>query len=345
VFRSLGATAASDAVRWLALPWLPAASLVVTDQLSWRTLVEAIASIGLIPAAVTLLVAVDRRSSDRQLELERERLRRGEFDRPTKPDYRRLVTRGRSRFASRVLDWLPADGRDAAALVSRQWVSVRRYAGTIVLSFSIPALLALSPLLTGPGSQQWFYVVAAVALYTVLLAPPALKIDFRRDLKRATLLGSLPIRSVSMVVGMLLLPVLITVTFQLMTVAIAAWVTRPDGSQLILWPGMLSALAVIIFAVENALFLVYPHHERSEGIAMMVRAKLTFLGKGIMVTLALVLLVAWSVVCGRFVPVPLVTSVFVGGAVLATWTAAAAGIAATAWCWRRFSLTHDIPPE
>ena len=42
---------------------------------------------------------------------------------------------------------------------------------------------------------------------------------------------------------------------------------------------MLAALAVFTFALENALFLAYPHRQRSQGIAMVLRTKLTFLGK------------------------------------------------------------------
>ena len=75
------------------------------------------------------------------------------------------------------------------------------------------------------------------------------------------------------------MPVAITWTYQWVTLMIAAWVTCPGWSQVLMWTGLLNALAVFTFAVENALFLAFPHHERAEGIAMMVRAKLTFLGK------------------------------------------------------------------
>ena len=75
-----------------------------------------------------------------------------------------------------------------------------------------------------------------------------------------------------MVAGQLTLPVFITLVFQWSTIFIAAVVTRPGWSQVILWTGVLNALAVFTFAMENALFLAYPHHERAEGIGMMIRA-------------------------------------------------------------------------
>ena len=122
-------------------------------------------------------------------------------------------------------------------------------------------------------------------------------------------------------------------------------VTRPGLGQFFLWTGVLSALAVFTFAVENALFLAYPHHERAEGIGMMVRAKLSFLGKVAVIAGSLTALVIWATVCKNTMPESISQFAFVTGAVIATWTVAAASILATSWCWRRFDLSYDVPPE
>jgi hypothetical protein len=159
------------------------------------------------------------------------------------------------------------------------------------------------------------------------------------------LLRSLPINPASMVLGQLALPVGITWIYQCLTVVIAAAVTQPGWSQLWLWIGMLWALAVFTFAAENALFLAYPHHERSEGIAMMIRAKLTFLGKATVIAMALGLLVIWSVCCRTYLPHSLANPTFVTGAIAATWGLAGAAIVAATSCWRRFDLACDTPPE
>ena len=78
---------------------------------------------------------------------------------------------------------------------------------------------------------------------------------------------------------------------------------------------------------------------------MLVRAKLTFLGKAAVIAAALGLLLVWTLLCKRCMPPSLVVPTLISGAWVATWTLAAAAIAATAWCWRRFDLSYDVPPE
>ncbi len=231
------------------------------------------------------------------------------------------------------------------AVVSRQWVSVKRYRGTIAFSFLIPILLCLSPLVTGQVKEQWFYVVGGIALCTMVLAPSALRLDFRRDLRRMLLLRSLPVKPLSMVLGQVGLPITITWIFQWFTICVAAIVTRPGGDQILLWTALLNALAVFIFAAENALFLAYPHHERSEGVAMMVRAKLTFLAKGTLILLALGLLVAWATLCRRLLSPAYAETAFVSGSLVASWAVALVAVAAATICWRRFDAGIDIPPQ
>lgn len=374
-FRALGELAASQPIQLLALPWLPAAGLAVTERWDGWTIALLLTSVGLVPAAVLALVRVDD-WANRQTE-RRERRSLHEYDRlrasravadsdravaevgqtvrgkgPRLLGPRLLGPRPGNRWGVAHGGWwerrvarLPQDWAGTAALISRQWISIRRHAGSIAFSFAIPMLLALSPLITGTVDQQWFFVVGGIAVYTVLLAPPALRIDFRRDLKRVLLLRGLPIKPLPMAIGQLLVPVLITIAFQWLTVAIAAGVVRPSWNQWVLWAGILGALTVVTFALENALFLAYPHHERAEGVAMMVRAKLTFLGKMLLLMLALGMLFAWATVCRQWLPAGVATGAFVGGAVLFAWAMAIAAVAAVAWCWSRFDLCHDVPPE
>jgi hypothetical protein len=343
-FRSLGQTAASDMVQWLSLPWVAAANLTVTEQYRPLTLLQLIATAAVWPLAIGLLVRVDAWSVAAGLRREQQRLASGKFQRHRSHRESKLVFTA-SRFREIVDRKAPRGAADAVAVISRQWVSVSRYRGTILFSFLVPMLLCLSPLVTGQVTQQWFYVVGGLALCTMLLAPPALRIDFRRDLQRMLLLRSLPVKPLSMVLGQLALPILITCAFQWVTLVIAAAITQPGWLQLFLWTAMLSALSVFTFAVENALFLAYPHHERSEGVAMMIRAKLTFLGKASVIALALGLLAAWSILCRDSLPGPIATATYVTGALTATWAIAAIGLAAATACWRRFDLACDLPPE
>lgn len=353
-FRCLGATAASAPVQWLALPWIPAAELAVAPHYNATTALQLLVTVSLVPLTVMVLIAVDDRVRGRQQEHERKRLhqwRAAGTVRPERSPHASLSSHlsrrlgGEEPMIERLDRRLPNPCVDCLAIMGRQWVSVRRYAGTIAVSFAVPALLALSPLITGGDRGQWFYVVGGVALCTVLLAPPALKLDFRRDLRRMLLLRAIPVRPLAMVIGQLALPVLITVLFQTATMAVAATVTRPGWWQFGLWSGMLSALAVFTFAGENALFLAYPHHERNEGISVLLRTKLTFLGKATVIGGALGLLLVWATFCHHQLPAALAVPALVTGAITVTWTAAAVALTMAAWCWQRFDIAEDIPPQ
>jgi hypothetical protein len=343
-FKGLGQAAASDVIQWLSIPWMAAAHLAVTGDYRALTFVQLLASASVLPLAILMLVRVDSRSMASRLRREQDRLEAGNFEscgslsetlcKPTPSRVRELIDR-----------YVPDCAVDAVAVIARASVSVRRYQGTIAFSFMIPTLLCLSPLVTGRVTEQWFYVVGGIAMCTMLLAPPALRLDFRRDLRRMLLLRLLPVKPISMVLGQLSLPIVITWIYQWITIATAAAVTHPGWLQVLLWTGMLNALAVFTFAAENALFLAYPHHERSEGVAMMVRAKLTFMGKATVIAMSLGILVAWASICRLWLPERWADPTFVIGAVAATWAIAAASIIVATSCWRRFDLAYDTPPE
>jgi hypothetical protein len=344
-FVCLGQTASCQTIQWLSLPWIASAHLAVTDHYQMITSLQLLASIAVLPLSILTLVGVDTWSQRKKEQRELVKLRSGDYQSAwgsSEQTPESTFAVGPFRWLER---WIPVSGGDMAAVMMRQAVSIQRYWSTILFSFTIPTLLCLSPLMTGQVKEQWLFVIGGIGMCTMLLAPPALRIDFRRDLRRMLLLRLLPIRPLAMVLGQLTLPVLITCGFQWLTIAIAAVVTNPGWSQVLLWTGLLNALAVFTFAVENALFLAYPHHERSEGVAMMIRAKLTFLGKASVMALALGLLLAWAVACRQWFPQPLVITIYVGGAVSAAWLMAGLAIAITAKCWRRFDFASDTPPE
>jgi hypothetical protein len=342
--RGLGEIASTTMIQIMATPWIAAAHLTVTENLQPITALQLLATGGMFPLSLMILVKADRWSLAQKQRQEVARLTHGRFQ--TRESQSQSYSGTRTNRLRVVLErCAPAMTRDALNLICRQAVSVRHHRTTITLSLLLPTVLCLSPLAMGRIVEQWFYVVGGIALCTVLLAPPALRIDFRRDLKRMLLLRSLPVQPLSMVVGQLALPILITCTFQFVTLSVAAFATRPGWDQLILWTGMLFALSVVTFACENAIFLTYPHHQQSEGIAMMLRTKLTFLGKGTVIVVSLCLLVAWATLCRSSLPEPYASALFVSGSIAATWTAAILGLAAATLCWRRFDVSFDTPPE
>jgi hypothetical protein len=346
LFTQLGETAASNTVHWLAIPWWPASRLIVAQRYDMVTCFSLACSLAMIPLAIAALVRVDSWARIKALHLERDRFRRRQYRtaETMRSDWRTSGAGYRS-ASTAATHSIPTWIQTAAALMSRQAVTIRRYRATILFTFLIPTLLCLSPLATGQVARQWMLVVGGTALCTILLAPSALRIDFRRDLRRMMLLRGMPVRPLSMVIGQIGYPVLITLLFQGITLAVAAAVTRPGWGQVLMWSGLLSALAVFTFACENALFLAYPHHEHSQGIAMLIRAKLTFLGKFTVILASVTGLVIWASVCHRWLPPSLSPVAVITGSIAGTWLIATAALAVTISCWQRFDLAHDVPPQ
>lgn len=343
-FPALGSLASCDCIQWLATPWRAAALLATTTEITSHTGVQLAASIVLVPAAIVALVRVDAWAETTRLNRERRRFSEGHYQTPADA-VGTTIQFNRDALADRIESLIPAGLKDSVALVWRQALSIRRYFGTILFSFLVPTVLCLSPLLTGRIGNQWAFVVGGIVLCTMLLAPPALRIDFRRDLKRMLLLRSLPLRPVEAVIGQLTLPILITIAFQWITLAIAGAIVMPGWPQIMVWAGMLSALAVFTFATENALFLAYPHHENAQGIAMVVRANVMFLGKATLMAASMFVLAIWVGFCKTAFAGPMEIPAYVLGAISMTWLLALGALFGTAWCWRRFDVSADLPPE
>jgi hypothetical protein len=187
--------------------------------------------------------------------------------------------------------WLSGIG----PLAWRQSLGASRYAGGLLSALVVPAALSLIPLFAPVSSEGAFLsVVGGLAFYSFLLLPTALRFDFRRDLDRLALLKTLPINKLAAVVGQVSTPVLVAGTFQLSVLSVAQFV-RPVAPSLVFGAVLLLALLdVLIFALENLIFLWYPHRLQQEGLDVFLRTTLTFTAKGVLFTLALFAVVAWS---------------------------------------------------
>jgi hypothetical protein len=367
MFAALGQIAASDTIQWLALPWSFAAKVAIASSFDWMTMLYLAIAVTMLPIAIELYVRIDRRCTVRQAINERSRLRQclpmkaeqhvwsddwleSTLETPvgaqpaTKPSMEKSKPRPWYHASTWPVPLALIDG-DAAAVAARTVSSVIRYRVTIFMSLLVPVLLCLSPLFTGHVVNQWLYVVGGIAMCTTLIAPAALKIDFRRDLSRLLILRSLPVRPRSMVLGQLWFPILITCLFQWTVIAIAAMVLKPGMQQICLWTGMLAALSAFTFAFENALFLAFPHSQRSQGIAMVLRTKLTFLGKSSLLVAAALALAIWATLCREKFNGPMSDIAIFAGAQFACWGLAAVTFHVATACWKRFDISHDIAPE
>ena len=175
-----------------------------------------------------------------------------------------IILEGIRMIADRVASALSPSGRIAVRAI------VTTIAVLILIQLAARTIAAAAGLL---------HVAAWLAVCTLLLAPPALRIDFRRDIDRIWLLKSLPITPLAMTIGQIVLP------------------------------------------------------------SIMVRAKLVFLGKGLLLAMIGVAFIAWVMHCAK---VELSVFVLIAGCIIASWSSAAAAIAVTSRCWRRFDGCHVV---
>ncbi len=181
----------------------------------------------------------------------------------------------------------------------RQTLGAWNHAGGLLVALAVPAVLACLPLAAArDDATALLAVVAALGFYSFLLLPTALKFDFRRDLDYLAVLAALPIRPTAVVLGQLVTPVVITFLLQAVVLGVALFV-RPippahvAGALLLLLP-----MNVLIFALENLLFLMYPCRLTQEGIEVFLRTTLMFTAKGLLFTVALAGTIAWSLAAG-----------------------------------------------
>ncbi len=234
----------------------------------------------------------------------------------------------------------------------RQTVGALKHWGGLVVAIAVPGILACIPL-TYPSDPMTAFlaVVAAVCFYSFLLLPTALRFDFRQDIDRMAILRALPIGPFPVVAGQLACPVVITCLFQIAILCIA-WCVRPVEANLIL--GVLVVMVpmnVLIFALDNLLFLMYPYRPQQEGIGIFFRTTLIFTAKGMIFAVAAGLTAAWAIAAGHLaarlrmhatftIDAPFL--IFAGNALLLAGLAAAT-LGLLVGVYRRFDVGQDVP--
>jgi hypothetical protein len=240
----------------------------------------------------------------------------------------------------------------AGPLAWRQAIGAHRHATGLVLALSVPGVLACLPWLMHQDVQAaQLEVVGALAFYSFVLLPAALKFDFRRDYDRLALLKALPIRPMAMAFGQIATPVLLATGFQL-TVLLTSLLIRPFHPGLVLVALLLlTPLNIFVFALDNLVFLLYPYRLTQEGLEIFVRATLTFTAKGLLFALALAAAMGWALAAGwisqrgaAWAGLPnRADVVFLAGACSVLVLCAVVTTYLLAWAFQRFDASQDSP--
>jgi hypothetical protein len=273
---------------YVGLPFRPFVDLIVADRVRASNIGLAAASLAMVAAMAIAVIglygATVRRVARREREsyVWEERRSKAKVVAVSDPLRRSLLAH---------LPWCGG----ASALTWRQLVGARRHWGSLLTAMIAPAALTCGPLFVIEEPYNAFLCTGAtLAFYTFLLLPTALRFDFRRDFDRLAILKGLPITPAATVIGQTLAPVVIATVFQAIVLA-AAIVARSlplsyfPSAMLVMVP-----LNVFVFALDNLIFLLYPHRVQQEGLEIFFRTMLTFTGKGLLFAVALAAVAGWG---------------------------------------------------
>ena len=183
-------------------------------------------------------------------------------------------------------------------LMWRQWKRAVQFASSLAVSMVIPAILLAPAAISMPDSNLAFIaVVCGAFFYTFILLPEAIKFDFRLDSEYLVMLKALPMTPVQIVRGQLAVPVLLASAFQWVLFLAVGWY-RGIAIELVLVAVLLSIPVTVLFvAIDNLIFLLFPHRPTQEGFEAFFRTILKFTGKSALLALFTAALLLWAPLC------------------------------------------------
>jgi hypothetical protein len=280
----------ASALGALALPFRPLVGLILADGLTWAQAASvaaaSLAVSGLAIAVIRLYAVTWQQVAARE---KRDYDARGSAD-VTQSEPSALPIPPLTLQLPRLL-WLGGAG----ALLWRQLLGARRHWGSLVTAMIAPAVLAGSPcFVVADPYVALLATTGALAFYTFLLLPTALRFDFRRDLDRLATLKGLPVTPAAAVIGQTLAPVLLATAFQGGVLAFAIVVRSLPPYLLLAALVVMIPINVLVFALDNLIYLLYPYRIQQEGLEIFLRTMLTFTGKGLLFALGLVVMSVWA---------------------------------------------------
>jgi len=240
----------------------------------------------------------------------------------------------------------------AGALAWRQLVGARSHWGSLLTAMIAPAVLSCAPcFVIADPYIAYLATTGTLAFYTFLLLPTALRFDFRRDLDRLATLKGLPITPAAAAVGQTLAPVLIATLFQGGVLAFAVAARSLPPHHLFMAMLVMIPLNVLVFGLDNLIYLLYPYRLQQEGLEIFLRTMLTFTGKGLLFAVGLEAMSAWGFAAAPFTrgishwtgSAINAYTVFTGGMIAGPSLLAALVLYGLSRTYRRMNPIEDIP--
>jgi hypothetical protein len=318
-------------------PFTTFATIVSAPAFSTQLIPLLLLAAGLVVAAIEAAVRLDGRLHRAALAHEQR-----SYDRLERLDELHPQVSVNSASLESVPNW-----SGIGPLAWRQLVGARKHLGGLLLALAAPGVLSCLPLLRSRDPVPTFaYVSASLGFYSLLLLPAALKFDFRRDVDKLGLFKLLPASPQSVVIGQLATPVGIACAFQVAVLCIAYLVRPVPVGYLLGAAAFLIPLNLLIFAMENTIFLMYPYRLNQEGLEVFLRTTLTFTAKSLLFSVALVVVFVLSQVAHDLSRMTLFRSVLGGNHHLAfgltMWLSVAGGAALLTRTLSRVYDRHDV---
>jgi hypothetical protein len=271
----------------LATPWKPLIDLILAESVTTANLRLAAAALAVVAAFAVAVIGLYAATARRVSNRERRAYQPGN-------DSSGQSSSAASRRPPRRSLWFPRCG-GAGTLAWRQLVGARRHWGSLLTAMIAPAILTCGPLFViADPNIAFLSTTATLAFYTFLLLPTALRFDFRRDFERLAILKGLPIAPAAAVLGQTFAPVLIATLFQTAVLAVAIVARSLPPHHLATAMLVMIPLNVLVFAIDNLIYLLYPYRIEQEGLEIFFRTMLTFTGKGLLFAAGLAAMAAWG---------------------------------------------------
>lgn len=283
-----------SAIGWVGWPFRPFVDLIVADRVNIQSLRLSAAALAIVAGLAVLVVGLYSFALRQVIRREVRGYRQTHAR--LSPDASQRAALGPGAVCSRDLKLSRMlRMRGAGPVAWRQAVGARRQWGSLVTAMIAPAVMALLPVFVVADARNAFIAtLGALAFYTFLLLPTAVRFDFRRDLDRLATLKGLPISPTAMAVGQIVVPVLIATLFQATVLAATTLLRDLPADYVALAVVMMIPMNVLVFAVDNLIYLLYPYRVQQEGLEIFLRTILTFTGKGLLFAAGLGAIATWA---------------------------------------------------
>jgi hypothetical protein len=227
----------------------------------------------------------------------------------------------------------------------RQMVTALRSSGSLLVMLVFISIAVGGPMLLIRGKLAFSApMIAPLAMMVLFVFPQFIRFDFRADVDRMESLKTLPLRPTAIVIGQLVTPVIMTMLI-LCVLGAVLFVVAQSVSPMLLYAAFFTLpVSVLIFEVENLVFLIYPHRPPAGG-ALDVQA----FGRNMLVVWLKMLILL--VTAGTSTAVGAVAYFLSGGSwtvcLCAAWLASAvfcaALVPALTTAFKRFDPSIDTP--